>query len=272
MNCIILNKMIQLAINKTLNFASGKMQLSFQSTIAQHTFLTLFGKSGAGKTSLLRILAGLLQPEEGLIIVNGTPWLDTANGINLPPQKRSVGFVFQDYALFPNMTVRENLEFALIKGQDPTIINELIDIVELGDLQGRKPNAISGGQQQRVALARSLVQRPEILLLDEPLAALDLEMRLKLQPYILQLHREYQLTTVLVSHDIPEVVKMSDWVVHLEQGKIIRQGVPTDIFAEGEEGKLLGVERKEDYYILTLLVQDKLVKVTAPIDRFNIIG
>lgn len=264
--------MIQLSINKTLNFASGKMQLSFQLNIEQHTFLTLYGKSGAGKTSLLRILAGLLRPDNGLIIVNGTTWLDTTNGINLPPQKRSIGFVFQDYALFPNMTVRENLEFALIKGQDPKIINELIEIVELGDLQNRKPDSISGGQQQRAALARSLVQRPEILLLDEPLAALDLEMRLKLQPYILQLHQEYKLTTILVSHDIPEVVKMSDQVVHLEQGKIIRQGAPIEIFAEDEEGKLISVERKEDHYILTLLVHNKPISVTAPIDQFPAIG
>jgi molybdate transport system ATP-binding protein len=260
--------MIQIDINKALNFASGEMHLSFQLNIERNTFLTLYGKSGAGKTSMLRILSGLLQPETGQIIVNGTTWLDSTKGINLPPQKRSIGFVFQDYALFPNMTVRENLEFALLKKQDPKIIDELIEIVELGDLQSRKPVSISGGQQQRVALARSLVQRPAILLLDEPLAALDIEMRHKLQPYILELHREYNLTTILVSHDIPEVIKMSDWVVYLEQGKIVRQGLPLEMFEEEEEVKLISIERANEYYILTLVVQNRPITVSIPFDQF----
>ena len=232
--------------------------------------MTLYGKSGAGKTSMLRILSGLLQPENGQIIVNGVTWLDSNMGINLPPQKRSIGFVFQDDALFPNMTVRENLEFALLKRQNSKIIDELIEMVELGDLQSRKPDAISGGQQQRVALARSLVQRPDILLLDEPLAALDIEMRLKLQPYILALHREYNLTTILVSHDIPEVIKMSDWVVHLEQGKIAQQGTPFEIFGEEEEAKLISIERKIDCYLLKLVIENKPITVSIPLDQFPV--
>src|SRR5690606_20928534 len=120
-------------------------------------------------------------------------WYNSDENINLAPQKRKTGFVFQDFALFPNMNVRENLEFALTKGESKKIIKNLIEINELGDLQHRKPDTLSGGQKQRVALARALVKMPELLLLDEPLSSLDIEIRRKLQQYILKVHREFKL-------------------------------------------------------------------------------
>lgn len=221
--------MVEFSVRKRLHSFSGEMSLEVEMQIAEGELVSLYGRSGAGKTSILRMLAGLMEPDEGYIAVHGRVWLDTRRGINLRPQKRRTGFVFQDYALFPNMSVRENLLFALLPGQDPGIVEELMEMVELTELQDQKPHLLSGGQQQRVALARALVQRPPLLMLDEPLSALDYEMRLKLQAYLLRLHRQYGLTTLLVSHDLPEVLKMADRALVLEGGKVVREGKPRDV-------------------------------------------
>jgi molybdate transport system ATP-binding protein len=222
--------MTQIQVKKTLNAAAGNMLLDVDLQLPPHQLIGLYGKSGAGKTSLLRILAGLFSPDEAKIIVNNQTWIDTQKGILLSPQKRKVGLVFQDYALFPNMTVRKNLLFALSKGQSPETVEELIELSELGDLQHQRPLKLSGGQQQRVALARALVQRPELLLLDEPLSALDQEMREKLQQYLLRVHQTYGLTTILISHNQEEIEKMADWVVVLDSGKVVKQGKVEDVF------------------------------------------
>lgn len=218
--------MIRLSLQKKLLAGSEAMQLELEMSIRKGDFVTLSGPSGAGKTSVLRMLAGLLPPDEGCIEINGETWFDRRSGIDLPPQRRSLGFVFQDYALFPNMSVRENLLFALSKGQPRQIIEELIHIVELENIQHRKPGTLSGGQKQRVALARALVRQPAVLLLDEPLSALDAALRSKLQDYLLQLHRQLQFTAIMVSHDPAEVFKMSDQVVLMENGKVVKQGLP----------------------------------------------
>ena len=233
--------MIEFRVKKQLNFAGSGTELDVEFSILPGKLVTLYGKSGAGKTSILRILAGLLDAEQGRITVSGDCWFDSESGIDLSPQRRSVGIVFQDYALFPNMTVRENLTFALRKGQEANIVEELIAITELGNLQHRKPQSLSGGQQQRVALARALVQKPKVLLLDEPLSALDREMRSTLQQYILKAHRTYGLNTILVSHDVTEVAEMSDRVMVIEEGKIIRSGSPAEIFPDAvQPGNLIG--------------------------------
>lgn len=224
--------MIRFFLRKKLRASDGDMLLDVQCRLDQGQLLTIYGKSGAGKTSILRMLAGLLSPDRGIIEVHGQTWLNTVNRIGLRPQKRAIGYVFQDYALFPNMTVRENLQFGLEKGQDPQIVDELIHTIELEQLQHRKPDTLSGGQQQRVALARALVRRPKLLLLDEPLSALDKAMRLKLQDYILKVHRQFQLTTILVSHDLAEVFKLSDQVMCLEKGLVTAQGKPVEVFGQ----------------------------------------
>ncbi len=222
--------MIEIDLSKRLRSPSGYMSLNLDFKLPEESLLTIYGKSGAGKTSILRMIAGLLLPEKGKIVVNGNTWLDSDQGINVKTQKRGVGFLFQDYALFPNMTVKENLLFALDKGGSHAVVNQLIELIELGDLQNLKPNQLSGGQQQRVALARALVQKPELLMLDEPLSALDNEMRVKLQDHILDVHREYKLTTLMVSHDISEVGKMSDAVLVLDEGQVSAYGTPAEIF------------------------------------------
>lgn len=261
--------MLELMLNKKLHSAGGAMRLDISMDIKQGSFVTLYGKSGAGKTSVLRMIAGLFVPDQGKIIVDDETWLDTQHKINLKPQKRNVGLVFQDYALFPNMTVLENLEFALTKTADRKIIKDLIEVIELGDLQSLKPATLSGGQQQRVALARALVRRPKLLLLDEPLSALDSEMRQKLQEYLLKVHQEFKLTTILVSHDIPEILRLSDYLIQLEKGLIIRQETPARFFAKQASAKLLSVERLEENYNLSILINGQVVQLNIPSIEFE---
>jgi len=262
--------MIEFKISKKLQSASGAMTLNLDFQVKENDFVTLYGASGSGKTTTLQILSGLMNPDKGVIKVKDNLWLDTNSKINLPPQKRKIGYVFQDYALFPNMTVRENLAFALEKGQDKTIIDELLQTMELVSLQHQKPNHLSGGQQQRVALARALVRQPEILLLDEPLSAIDTEMRLKLQDYLLEVHRKYKLTTILVSHDISEIYKLSDQVIVIENGTNTKQGTPSEVFSSHSNsgkfqfiGEILKIEKENFIYIVSVLIGTNIAKVIA---------
>lgn len=262
--------MISLNLKKTLKSAGGNIDLDMQLTIEKGQFVTLFGESGAGKTSTLRMLSGLLKPDSGTIKVGETTWFDSRKNIDLKPQERKLGYVFQDYALFPNMSVRQNLEYALRKNQDRTIIEELLEFAELGDLDQRKPETLSGGQKQRVALARALVQRPEILILDEPLSALDLKMRIKLQEYLLQVHKKYKLTTILVSHDIGEIVKLSDRVFELQNGSVIKKGMAAEFFGLNKtsakfrfSGEVLKIQREDVLYVISVLIGNDIIKVVA---------
>lgn len=262
--------MIKATIHKTLRSAAGKMTLAIELDVKKGQFVTLYGPSGAGKTSTLRIIAGLLSPDKGSIMVNDSIWFDKERKINRIPQQRKIGYVFQDYALFPHMTVRKNLEFALDNKQDKAIVDELISIVELEELQDRKPETLSGGQQQRVALARALVQKPEVLLLDEPLSALDIRMRSKLQDYILKVHKKYHLTTILVSHDIGEIIKMSDVVYKLKNGGVEKVGKPMTVFASNQlsgkfqfVGEVIDITKEDVIYIVTVLIGQNVVKVVA---------
>lgn len=262
--------MINLNLKKTLKSAGGNIDLDMQLTIEKGQFVTLFGESGAGKTSTLRMLSGLLKPDSGTIKVGETTWFDSRKNIDLKPQQRKLGYVFQDYALFPNMSVRQNLEYALQKHQDRTIIEELLEFAELGELDQRKPETLSGGQKQRVALARALVQRPEILILDEPLSALDLKMRIKLQEYLLQVHKKYKLTTILVSHDIGEIVKLSDRVFELQNGRVIKKGKAAEFFGLNKtsakfrfSGEVLKIQREDVLYVISVLIGNDIIKVVA---------
>ncbi len=262
--------MIEIDIHKRLLSTTGNFNLKVSCTINKGELVSIFGSSGAGKTTILRLIAGLTQQDSGSISVNKTTWFDSTNKINLNPQKRKVGFVFQDYTLFPNMTVKENLEFALNKGQSKDVINELIQTIELTDLQDRKPETLSGGQKQRVALARALVQKPSILLLDEPLSALDGEMRIKLQDYILKVHKKYSLTTFLVSHDISEVFKLSDHVIKLENGSILKQGTPEELFLDKKTtgkyktiGTILSIQPSDVINIVSILSNNNIIQVIA---------
>lgn len=221
--------MIAINIERNLAGPDGPLQLQFSTTISTGELVTLYGPSGAGKSSILKILAGLLKPTHGVIKVEDHVWHDSQRNIFVKPQFRSVGMMFQEYALFPNMSVRKNLEYALEKDQDPQIVEELLHITELKNLSHHKPSLLSGGQKQRVALARALVRKPALLLLDEPLSALNTDMRNKLQDYILQVHQQFNLTTILVSHDLPEIMKMSKRMLVLENGLIKRDCSPQEM-------------------------------------------
>jgi len=268
--------MIALHLNKKLAASQGAMNLDIKLTIQQGQFIALHGPSGAGKTTILRMLAGLLKPDKGTIKVQSNTWLDTQHKINIPPQQRELGFVFQEYTLFPNMTVRKNIEFALKKGQNSNMVNELISITELDSLQHQQPKNLSGGQKQRVALARALVQKPKILLLDEPLSALDLNKRNTLQYYIKKLHNDYQLTTILVSHDPTEIIKMADIVYCIDSGTIRSYGDPKEIFSTISTkkslqlvGEVIHMQSKDNLNEVDILIGDNVVRLVATDQQYS---
>jgi len=219
--------MISINLTKNLHGAEGPFILNAALEIPKEAFIALSGKSGSGKTTLLRMLAGLETPDEGHIAVNGDIWFDKAKRINLPASKRRIGFVFQDYSLFPTMTVRQNLAFV---ARGNVNVDELLETVGLSNLSNRMPASLSGGQQQRVALARALSVDPQVLLLDEPLSALDPEMRGNLQDAIGEIHRNFGITTVMVSHDLPEMFKLATSIVEIAKGEILRQSAPHEFF------------------------------------------
>lgn len=262
--------MIKFYAHKKLQTSDGEMPFDVEFSIKKGQFLSLFGNSGAGKTTLLRILAGLTESEKSLIEVNGEIWDNSEKKFHIPIQKRAIGFVFQDFALFPNLNVVENLEFALQKNSDRKIVDELLELMELQSFQKSKPEQLSGGQKQRVALARAIVRQPKILLLDEPLSALDDEMRFKLQDYLLKAHRHFRLTTILVSHHIPEIFKLSDKVIILDKGKIVRQGKPSEVFYEEKlsgkfklTGEIIDIQKSDLVYIVSIISGNNIVKVVA---------
>jgi molybdate transport system ATP-binding protein len=262
--------MIKFSAYKILDTAEGKMPLDVSFHLEKGQLITLFGKSGTGKTTILRILAGLTKADKSLIEVENDTWDDAEKKIHIAVQRRSIGFVFQDYALFPNLTVKENLEFALPHAKDGKMVSELMQLMELDKLQNIRPTHLSGGQKQRVALARAIARKPKILLLDEPLSAVDDEMRLKLQDYIYKVHQYYKLTTIFVSHHLPEIFRLSDHVIILDKGKIIKQGKPGDVFTEQRisnkfevTGEVIEIRKSDIAFEVSIISQNNIIKILA---------
>ena len=190
--------------------------------------LALVGPSGAGKSTFLRAVAGLERPHRGRVALDGEAWLDTERGVDLPPERRSVGLVFQEYALFPHLSVRRNVAFG---GASPTEVDELLERFGIAQLAAARPDAISGGERQRVALARALARRPRVLLLDEPLSALDAKVRAQLRDEIRRIQLEVGTTTLFVTHDQEEALAIADRVGVMRDGRIEQLGTPTDIYS-----------------------------------------
>lgn len=197
--------------------------------VEEGEFLTLLGPSGCGKTTTLRLVAGFIEPTSGRILFDGEEVTDW------PPQKRVIGMVFQSYALFPHLTVTENVAFALRerghqRSDIQTRVKELLDLVQLPGLEGRYPAELSGGQQQRVALARAVAHTPRVLLMDEPLGALDLKLREAMQFELRRIQKELRITTIYVTHDQIEAMSMSDRIAIVNQGKIAQLGPPEELY------------------------------------------
>jgi molybdate transport system ATP-binding protein len=203
-------------------------------SVAPGELLALVGPSGSGKTTILRAIAGLAPVAEGRIAVDGNPWLDTARRLALSPQSRRVGLVFQDYALFPHLTARQNLEIvmgSLPADQRRARADRLLDLVNLGGLEKRRPGRLSGGQRQRVALARALARDPAVLLLDEPFSAVDQVTRRKLQQELVALRDRLSMPIVLVTHDLQEASALADRMVVLSHGTTLQDGTPRALMA-----------------------------------------
>ncbi len=194
--------MISIDIEKKLKTHQGQQVLKIAQQFPSGSITKIYGPSGAGKTTFLKIIAGFIKPEKGTITVDNITWLDTASKTFLPPQKRMVGFVFQDYALFPNMTVRQHLEYAT---DDTSWIKRLLEIGRLENLALHKPGYLSGGQQQRLAILRALANKPKLLLMDEPFSALDSKMKTTLISNLKMLFDELRITVLIVSHNPHEL-------------------------------------------------------------------
>jgi molybdate transport system ATP-binding protein len=230
-------------------FSGGETITASLSFPAERNNVTvLFGPSGAGKTTILRSLAGLERPNTGRILFGAEVWFDAEAGVMMPPQKRSIGYVFQDYALFPHLTVNQNIAYGLkqeARDLRATKLEKILQLVQLDGLGDRKPKELSGGQQQRVALARALVRGPRLLLLDEPLSALDLSMRKHVRGEFAKLLRDLRIPTVLVTHDWTEALSLGDQLVVMVAGKVRQIGHPQKVFTSPKDidvAQSLGVE------------------------------
>jgi len=208
----------------------------------------LFGPSGCGKTTLLRCLAGLERPHSGEIRFNGETWFDAARNIHRSPQERGIGFLFQEYALFPHLTVAGNVGYGLqrVGGEERRLrVGEMLDRFQLSGLESRYPHQVSGGQQQRVALARVLARRPRLLLLDEPLSALDGALREELRGQLRRILSAFEIPVIVVTHDRTEAIALGDRIVVMEGGRVRQSGSVPEVFARplnAEIARIVGVE------------------------------
>ena len=245
----------------TKNYGAQTVVDAVTLDVEEGQFLTLLGPSGSGKTSLLMMIAGFVEPSSGAIISSGHEITNTA------PEKRNFGMVFQGYALFPHLTVARNVEFPLAVRGRPAAergakVKSALELVHLAHLGGRRPQALSGGQQQRVALARALVFSPDLLLLDEPLSALDKQLRAELQTELRQLHKQVGMTFICVTHDQEEALSMADEIAVIRNGRMIQKGPPRELYERpvshfvaaflGEsnflDGKVIALAREEAIY------------------------
>lgn len=257
--------MIKFDLHKQFKSHGTTINIGLNAECEEGKIIAIYGKSGVGKSTLLRMLSGLMTPDSGLITVDDDIWYESKSKKNIKANKRNIGFLFQDYSLFPNMNVLKNILYGVDANYDKEFINRIIGVSDLKDLLNRDPESLSGGQQQRVALARAIARKPKLLLLDEPLSALDGEMRLKLQEEILAINKIIKTTIIFVSHDLPEVFKLADEVLVVEDGVFTKRGTPSEVFVN-KETDLMGefISMSEDKKSIQVLVEGNVVSVNLP--------
>jgi molybdate transport system ATP-binding protein len=230
-----------LSVSLSHAFPGFTLEAAFE---APEGLTVLFGRSGSGKTTVVNAVAGLLKPDRGRITVAGRPLCDTAQGLWLPPHRRRLGYVFQEGRLFPHLTVRQNLAYGArfaprgAPGPDPVAV---IDLLGIGRLLARRPGALSGGEKARVAIGRALLSRPEVLLMDEPLAALDQARREEILPYLERLRDETRVPILYVSHSVAEVARLATTLVLLREGRVLRTGPATEVLADPAAAHAIGL-------------------------------
>lgn len=275
--------MLEVAITKKLN--DFTLNSNF---ISDNGILSILGPSGCGKSLTLRCIAGLLSPDEGTITLNGRTLFDSKTNVNILPRKRNVGYVFQNYALFPHLTVEQNIAFGIKhieKKSRYKLVQEMIDRIQLNGYEKSYPSELSGGQQQRVALARTLITKPDLLLLDEPFSALDSHVKHLLKKELLNiLKNNYKGIVLLVTHDVEEAYSLSDRILVFDKGKTIQIGKKDEVIKNPENltvGRLTGcknffeaelINEEEEYYILKSKDLLLRVKKNRKVNSANLIA
>lgn len=261
-------KLISKLIVKHSKNNSPQPYLDIDTVIPAHGVTAIFGHSGSGKTSLLRCIAGLEKADNGRLIVSDDCWQDEDSF--LPTHKRSIGYVFQEASLFPHLTAQKNLNYA-IKRSDKKVSSEfyqrVIEVMAIEHILTRYPSQLSGGERQRIAIARALLIQPRLLLMDEPLAALDHQRKQEILPYLERLHQSFDIPILYVSHSMDEVARLADHIVVLDQGRVIAEGELTEVFSridlpqrlEDESGVILNgkvVEKDDQWQLMRIAFAD----------------
>jgi molybdate transport system ATP-binding protein len=228
-----------LVVNARLSLGNYSLDLDFTSGGG---ITALFGRSGAGKTTVVNMIAGLVRPDHGQIIVNGTVLFDSEQGIDVPPEKRRLGYVFQEPRLFPHMTVRRNLLFGTRYAPESVTVSleQIVDLLGLNALLNRQPGSLSGGERQRVAIGRALLANPRLLLMDEPLANLDPERRDEVLSFVEELHAAVHIPIIYVSHNMEEIIRLADTAILLGDGRVAAEGPVEEVMSRLDLGPVTG--------------------------------
>jgi molybdate transport system ATP-binding protein len=223
--------LLKVDLHKNFTSKRRSISISLKTEIPTDKITAFYGKSGVGKSSVLRMIAGLEKPDSGEVVFNGVTWFSKAQKVNVAVAKRNLAFVFQEYNLFPSMTVEKNLQYASLNGQIPEIVTEMISTLGVDAWMSSYPYELSGGQKQRVAILRALCQNPDVLLLDEPFSALDDDTISDLIKEILAIHAIRPIMILLVSHRKDIIFNMVDEVVHLLEDGTFKQGTPDEVLS-----------------------------------------
>ncbi len=261
--------MLKVSFRKRLG--NYELDVAFE---ARRGIMALFGPSGVGKSVTLHCIAGTVRPDRGIIAVDDRILFDSESRVNVPPQHRNIGYVFQNYALFPHMTVRQQLEYplrGLPRDETRLRIEEMLSLLRLRGLEDRYPHQLSGGQQQRLAVGRALIRRPSLLLLDEPFAALDGIIREKLMEDLRDLHERFPITTILVTHDLDEAYALSDEIAVMHAGRVLQVGPKDEVYFRPIDMAVAGLMGIRNIFGATVLASDDKATLLAG-EIFTVVG